>query len=257
VQVAGKEIAPSLLQSTLYGHERGAFSGAVERQLGLVERAAEGTLFLDELGDLGKRAQGAMLGVMEGRSFRRVGGATDLTPDVRIAIGSQRGVEELVKAGRLREDFAQRLGYEEIRLLPLRERLEDLEALSAHVLARCARELGSAVAEPDREAFALFRAVAWPGNVRQLENVLEYAARRAEYGRIRLVHLPPRFLEAAGAISVARAARKAEGLDAVLRETGGNVAEAARRMEKDPRTLRRWAQRQSIDLKRMRPGGKE
>jgi transcriptional regulator of acetoin/glycerol metabolism len=93
--------------------------------------------------------------------------------------------------------------------------------------------------------------------VRQLENVLEYAARRAEDGLIRLVHLPPRFLEAVGAIRVARSARKAEGLDAVLRETGWNVAEAARRMEKDPRTLRRWARQQRIDLKRMRPGGKE
>jgi transcriptional regulator of acetoin/glycerol metabolism len=87
--------------------------------------------------------------------------------------------------------------------------------------------------------------------------VLEYAARRVEDGLIRLAHLPPRFLEAAGAISVARAARNAEGLDAVLRETGGNVAEAARRMEKDPRTLRRWARQQRIDLKRMRAGETE
>ncbi len=258
VQVAGKEIAPSLLHSTLYGHERGAFSGAVDRQLGLIERALGGTFFLDELGDVSKRAQGSMLGLLEGRSLRRLGGTRDLILDVRFLVGTQRDLEDLVRAGRLREDFAHRLGFHEIRLLPLRERLEDLDSLVSHVLERAAVAARRGPVGLDPEVLDLFRAYRWPGNVRELEMVLCYAAELAGEGEITMAHLPRRFLRRAGCMAEARAAgaaRRADGLAEVLREEGGNLTAAGRRLGVNRKTVRRWARDRRIDVRAIKTLG--
>lgn len=160
-----------------------------------------------------------------------------------------------MRAGRLREDFAYRLGFHEIRLLPLRERIEDLEALVAHALARSAPAHGIGPAGLDAEVLHLFRVFRWPGNVRELEMVLGYAAELAGEGVITMSHLPRRFLRAAGCVAEARAARRTDGLAEVLREEGGNLTATGRRLGVDRKTVRRWARKRSIDVGAMKMRG--
>jgi two-component system response regulator HydG len=252
VQIAGPELLDGLFGSQLFGHTRGAFTGACREHRGLLEEADGGTLFLDELGDLRRRHQASLLGVLEGRSFRRLGAERALRTDVRFVIGSQHDLWTLVERGRLREDLAHRLGYGEIRLLPLRERLEDVKAIAHYVLRRCAEENGKQPSVLSHEVTRLLRRHSWPGNVRELEGVLEWAAFLANSGTIQISHLPSGFLRVLGFDRGSAPHDRAAALRRALEAERGNLARAALRVGLSESTVRRLVRHQAIDLRLFR-----
>jgi transcriptional regulator with GAF, ATPase, and Fis domain len=166
-------IPEGLLESELFGHEKGAFTGAVGRKLGRFEWAHQGTLFLDEIGDISPVTQVKLLRVLQEQEFERVGGDRVLRTDVRVIAATNRNLEELVASGQFRKDLYYRLNVIPIHLPPLRERLEDLSVLAEHFLVKYATKLRKRLKGLSGEALAIFRGYAWPGNVRELENIME------------------------------------------------------------------------------------
>jgi len=181
----------SLLESELFGYEAGAFSGAKNRKLGLIELADGGTLFLDEITELPVQLQSKLLRAIETRTFYRVGGVRKVEVNVRIVAATNRNLEQVVGDGTFRADLLYRINGFQISLSPLRERPEDVEPLAAHIL----KQLGGAHSpELIPEALDALRVYDWPGNVRQLRNCLERALLLANDGRITLNELPPEVL---------------------------------------------------------------
>jgi two-component system, NtrC family, response regulator HydG len=164
-----------VLESELFGHEKGAFTGAVARRLGRFELAHGGTLFLDEVGDLPLDVQVKLLRVLQEREFERVGGAETVKVDVRIVSATHRDLEQQIADGSFREDLYYRLNVFPIRLPPLRDRPSDIPHLAEHFLQKYAPGAGKAVRGIDASAVAALCAYPWPGNVRELENVVERA----------------------------------------------------------------------------------
>jgi len=192
-------VPETLLESEFFGYEKGAFTGAAQRKLGMFELADRGTLFLDEIGDLDLRLQAKLLQVLQSGEFRRIGGTAMVRADVRVIAATNRNLEELIERGQFRPDLYFRLNVVEIALPPLRERKEDILLLVDHLLGRLSRKAGKRVAGIDPEAMNLLQDYCWPGNVRELENVLERALVLVEEGRpIRPEHiLLPRIRSAA------------------------------------------------------------
>jgi transcriptional regulator with GAF, ATPase, and Fis domain len=173
VRVNCAALPEALLESELFGHERGAFTGADQRRIGRFEEAHGGTLFLDEIGDMHPHIQAKVLRALQEREFQRLGGTGSIRVDVRVVAATNQDLRALIARGRFREDLLYRLDVVSIHLPPLRERMEDLPALAAEILA----ELSSAApAELESAALALLLTHTWPGNVRELRNVLERAA---------------------------------------------------------------------------------
>jgi DNA-binding NtrC family response regulator len=162
----------ALLESELFGHERGAFTGADRQKRGLLETADGGTVFLDEIGEMVPALQAKLLRFLEEKTFRRVGGSVDIHVDVRVVAATNRKLDEEVRAGRFREDLFYRLHVFPILIPPLRQRLEDIPELTRHFLTRIAAEEGKRMRGVDAPALALLSAFRWPGNVRQLENAI-------------------------------------------------------------------------------------
>lgn len=169
-------LSPSLIESELFGHERGAFTGAVAQHLGRFERAHGGTLFLDEIAELDASLQAKLLRVLQERTFERVGGARQVTVDVRIIAATHRDLTQRVAGGEFREDLYYRLATFPIELPPLRERPSDIRRLARHFLERAARELGKAGLSLSPEAETILLTYLWPGNVRELENTMQRVA---------------------------------------------------------------------------------
>ncbi len=169
-------IVASLMESELFGHERGAFTGAVSSRAGAFERASGGTLFLDELGELPLELQPKLLRVLEARSFRRVGGTQTIHADVRIIAATSRDLRAEITAGRFREDLYYRLAVIALHVPPLRKRREDIPLLADHFLDRIAEESGGARLTLSPATRSALSARPWPGNVRELRNVLERGA---------------------------------------------------------------------------------
>lgn len=169
-------IPPELVDSELFGHERGSFTGAVERRKGWFERADGGTLFLDEIGELPAAAQVRLLRILQDGSFQRVGGESPLHVDVRIVAATHRDLQAMVADRQFREDLWYRLAVFPVRLPPLRERREDVAALAAHFALRAAQRLGAPPVVPTPADLDLLLAYSWPGNVRELAAVIERAA---------------------------------------------------------------------------------
>ena len=184
-------IPESLLESELFGHERGAFTGAVRAHAGLFEQADGSTLLLDEIGDMPLALQTRLLRVLEDQRVRRVGGSRDLEVDARVVAATARDLTEDVRQGAFREDLFYRLNVVRIRIPPLRERPEDIPLLASHFIARSAERLGRATIGLSPEALRALVAFPWPGNVRQLENALERACLLAPGSRVELGDLPP------------------------------------------------------------------
>ena len=182
-------IPDTLLESELFGHEKGAFTGAAARRLGKFELADGGTVFLDEIGELTPATQAKLLRVLQERSFHRVGGTTPIQVDLRIITASNRPLDKLVSQGLFREDLYYRVRVFPIRIPPLRDRREDIDPLVDWFLAALPRELKKKPLRLDEEARERLRAYAWPGNVRELRNCLERAIILAENGRIEERHL--------------------------------------------------------------------
>ncbi len=173
VKVNCAALAPGVLESELFGHEKGAFTGAVARRLGRFELADGGTLFLDEVGDLPLDVQVKLLRVLQEREFERVGGAETIKVDVRVVSATHRDLEKLIAAGEFREDLYYRLNVFPITLPPLRQRPTDIAQLAEHFIQKYARSAGKNVRGLDAAAVAALSSYGWPGNVRELENVVE------------------------------------------------------------------------------------
>ena len=179
----------NLLQSELFGHEKGAYTGAIRLKYGLFEVADRGTVFLDEIGELTPQLQVKLLRVIETGIFRRVGGTADIKVDVRVIAATNRSLESMMKDGQFREDLYYRLNVFSIHIPPLRERRDDIPVLAAHFVRHSAivPKRSAVVSE---EAMAVLRRYAWPGNVRELENVIERALILCDGGVIDPEHLP-------------------------------------------------------------------
>jgi len=169
-------IPEPLLESELFGYERGAFTGALHRKIGKLEVCNDGTLFLDEIGDMSPALQTKMLRVLQDGTFERIGGTDTLTVDVRLIAATNRDLVELMRQGRFRDDLYYRLKVVPIHLPPLRERGDDLALLAMHFLQRARADLGRPALTLSNAAMDVFRAYEWPGNVRELENVIRGAA---------------------------------------------------------------------------------
>jgi DNA-binding NtrC family response regulator len=201
----------SLLESELFGYEAGAFSGAKGRKLGLWELADNGTIFLDEITELPAPLQSKLLRAIETNSFYRVGAVRKVQVNVRIVAATNRDVNEVTSDGRFRADLLYRINSFQINLPPLRERVEDIEPLSHHLLKRLA---GANAPELSQEAWAALKSYSWPGNVRQLRNTLERAVLLANDGRITTAELPPEIASPVAAFRPVVAATDATGVNA-------------------------------------------
>jgi two-component system response regulator AtoC len=227
-----------LLESELFGHEKGAFTGAVAARPGRIEQAAGGILFLDEVGEMSPAVQAKFLRVLQEREFQRLGGTRPLKADVRVVAATNRDLAAAMARGDFREDLYYRLHVFEIRLPPLRERPDDIPALLAHFLREIGEQVGRPAAGISREARDKLLAYAWPGNVRELRNAVERAVILCEGGLITSEHLPMS-LDHRGKAAVPAPAEIPGGgvdLEAVersyveqaLRQAGNNKSRAAR-----------------------------
>jgi DNA-binding NtrC family response regulator len=233
-------ISKELVESELFGHEKGAFTGADARRIGRFEAANGGTIFLDEIGDMAPETQAKVLRVLQEHEFERVGGTAPVDVDVRVVAATHRDLEEEVKAGRFREDLYYRLKVVEVDLPPLRERLEDLPALVERFSVQLAERLERERVRISPEALARLACHGWPGNVRELRNVIERAGVLCSGERIEEVDLQldrapagdaPRASDADASFRDAK--RKAvedferDYLLGALRENGGNISRTA------------------------------
>jgi two-component system response regulator HydG len=184
-------LTETLLESELFGHEKGSFTGAIKRKLGRFELADGGTLFLDEIGDISPAVQLKLLRVLQEREFERVGGEQTLKVDVRVLSATNKDLKSAVTAGRFREDLYYRLHIVPITIPPLRQRREDIPLLTSHFIEKLGVRTNAAIRGIDDDALARLMAYPWPGNVRELENAIEQAMVFGEGERIGVAALPP------------------------------------------------------------------
>ena len=223
----------ALLESELFGHVKGAFTGAYTHRQGRFEAAHRGDIFLDEIGDLPPDIQVKLLRVLETKQFERVGDVRPISVDVRIITATHRDLESLVSEGKFREDLFFRINVIPIPLPPLRERLEDVPLLVEHFRKHLRRRSGKAISGLTREAMKIFLDYPWPGNVRELQAALEYAFVVTEDGLIAPEHLPPKLSSQALSVGTPPEVRALPDSDEktalinALRQTGGNQSQAA------------------------------
>ncbi len=248
VRVNCAALAPGVLESELFGHEKGAFTGAVARRAGRFELADGGTLFLDEVGDLPMEVQIKLLRTLQEREFERVGGTETLKVDVRVVSATNRDLERMITEGKFREDLYYRLNVFPIHLPPLRDRLTDIARLVEHFVAKFARQAGRGPRSFAPGAVAQLSTYPWPGNVRELENIIERAlivARGAEvlatdldFGRRGGSPLPPAVAaEAVVAASVAAAAGGVPVASALSGAGAGSRPLSARLLDEERREI--------------------
>jgi len=246
-------IPEGLLESELFGHEKGAFTGAWKRRAGKFELARAGTLLLDEIGDMSVSMQAKLLRVLQEKEFDRLGGERSLPADARVIAVTNRDLDRLVREGKFREDLAYRLQGVRLCLPPLRERLEDLPLLIEHFLELAKARCSVPAATVSRSAMECLWAFPWPGNIRQLQHVLEGALLLAEDGVIRPEHLSPTLREPTPRMSDAHslderlAAQERECIVAALQKAGGVQARAAKVLGISERSLWYRLKKLSID----------
>jgi DNA-binding NtrC family response regulator len=217
----------TLMESELFGHEKGSFTGALERRAGCFELAHRGTLLLDELGEMPIGTQAKLLRVLEDSRVRRLGGKSEIEVDVRIVASTNRNPEKAIKDGNLREDLYYRLNVFQIELPSLRARRGDIPALSEALITMLNRKHATRVTGINRDVIAEFERYDWPGNVRELRNVLERAVILAGEGQIGRAHLPPSFGISGGASS-RRDQEQTDDPDTVRLRVGATVGDAER-----------------------------
>ncbi len=243
VAVSCAALAETLLESELFGHEKGAFTGATQQKQGKFEMADGGTIFLDEIGDISPKLQVDLLRVLQDRSFYRVGGSEEVKVDVRVIAATHVNLQQAVAEGKFREDLFYRLNVIEIRIPPLRERREDIPLLAAHFVEKLSHELGREVGEVCEGALKVLLQHDWPGNVRELENAIERAIVTCRGGV--LTEDDFSFLaaakDAAKGIVIPKGMTMQEMERALivetLRNTGGNIKESASVLGIDRSTL--------------------
>ncbi len=238
-------LSETLFESELFGHERGAFTGAVARQVGRFETADGGTLFLDEIGEVPTALQARLLRVLQERRFERLGGSRPIAVDVRVVAATNQDLEAAIQSGTFREDLFYRLNVISYQLPPLRERRGDVALLARHFARRHGERLGRLGVGIDPAALRALAAYDWPGNVRQLSNAIERALVLGDGERVRPEDLPDEMLEQAGSEVVLSdyqttiTETKKRLLTTALAEADGNAAEAGRRLGLHPNSFRR------------------
>jgi DNA-binding NtrC family response regulator len=237
-------IPATLIESELFGHERGAFTGADQRRLGCFELAHGGTLFLDEIGELPSELQAKFLRVLEERRIRRLGGRVEVEVDVRVLCATNRDLKEEIRRGRFREDLFFRLGVFSVALPPLRERREDIPLLAHHFIEKFNAETGKHVQGLTPQALEVLQGYAWPGNIRELRNTVERAMILADGEILGVEHLPPDMTpggqEAAGLrlqLGLALDQVEKDYILASLQRNGGNKARTAELLGISEKTL--------------------
>lgn len=246
----------NLVQSELFGHERGAFTGATARRVGHIEAANGGTVFLDEIGDLPLDAQTSLLRFLQEGTIERVGSSQSIRSDVRVVAATHVDLEQAVAAGRFREDLYYRLNVLRLNMPPLRDRGEDIELLAQHFLERFAEQNDCRAGGFSASARAAMRAFGWPGNVRELINRVQRAAVVAETSDVTAVDLDlavPGLPRAGGeALGVARGAAEREAIVTCLRESRFNISECARRLRISRVTMYRLCKKHRLALDDLR-----
>jgi transcriptional regulator with GAF, ATPase, and Fis domain len=252
-------IAETLLESELFGHEKGAFTGAATQKKGKVEVAEGGTLFLDEIGELALGLQAKLLRVLQEREFERLGGSRPIKLNIRLVAATNRSLPEAVKAGTFRNDLYYRLNVVTLNMPALRERREDISALADHFAAKASRKCGMRVKSISSEALACLMHYDWPGNVRELENALERALVLGSTDSILPDDLPEAVLEAGSAATAStdkyhgsiKETKKQLVLQA-LHQANGSYIEAAKALGMHPNSLLRLVR--TLDLKAVKAG---
>jgi transcriptional regulator with GAF, ATPase, and Fis domain len=229
VSVNCAAIPPDLIASELFGHEKGSFTGALQRRLGRFELAAGGTIFLDEVGELPVGTQVALLRVLQEHEFERVGGTRSIRTNVRVIAATNSNLLAAIQVGMFRSDLYYRLNVFPIEMPSLRERREDIPALIEYFIDRCARELGKNIRGIDQRTLALLQAYPWPGNIRELQNVIgrsvimceteNFSVDQAWLSEQSLASVP----DSAPGLSEKLAAQEKEMIEAALRESAGRV----------------------------------
>jgi two-component system response regulator AtoC len=257
VKVNCAALPGELLESELFGYEKGSFTGAAARKIGKFELAHGGTIFLDEIGEMSASAQAKVLHVLQDRTFARVGGNRELTVDVRILSATHRPLAELVAERRFREDLFFRLNVVNVHVPPLRDRRDEIPALAKHFLARAAERYGRAAPKPSARLLAALETHAFPGNVRELENLMkrlavlgnealivrELGAKSRGQGRRRFEDLLVEVEETAGQLPLKEVGRRAavlaesDAISQVLAGTHWNRRRAARLLGVSYKTL--------------------
>lgn len=257
VKVNCAALPESILESELFGHERGAFTGAVAARKGRFELAEGGTIFLDEVGDFSPATQVKLLRVLQEREFERLGGTKTIQADIRVLAATNRDLEALAKANLFREDLYYRLNVFEITMPPLRERRSDILLLANHFVEKYSRQNGKNVRRISTPAIDMLMAYHWPGNVRELENCVERAVLLTTDDVIRAHHLPPTLqtAEATGTAHPGTLQAAIEGLERELivdslKQHRGNKAAAARALGLTERVMGLRVNRHGIDPKR-------
>jgi formate hydrogenlyase transcriptional activator len=237
IRVNCAAIPPSLIASELFGHEKGAFTGALQRRAGRFESADGGTIFLDEIGELSPEVQIALLRVLQEREFERVGSSQPISVDVRVLAATNRHLEAAVSAGTFREDLFYRLNVFPIRAPSLRERKDDIPLLVEYLVERYAKRAGKRISHIKKKTLDLFQAYDWPGNIRELQNVVERAVILCdgETFSVDEVWLQRKSTELSGLLQVSRAGilaadkiefadRERKAIEAALAECQGRVS---------------------------------
>jgi len=227
-------LSPTLIESELFGHEKGAFTGAVDRHLGRFERAHGGTLFLDEIGELDANLQAKLLRVLQEKTFERVGGTRQITVDVRFIAATNRDLKSAVAEGKFRQDLYYRISAFPIEIPPLRERPGDILKLARFFLEKSARSLGKSAPQLTPQAERVLLGYGWPGNVRELQNVMERAAILCDRS-VDASDLPFDVEESPRPVTFKDIERKA--IEDALRANGGNRTKAAAQLGISLRTL--------------------
>jgi Nif-specific regulatory protein len=250
----------SIIESELFGHEKGAFTGALSMRKGRFEIADGGTIFLDEIGDISPSVQTKLLRVLQEREFERVGGQTPIKTDVRVIAATNRDLEAMIADNTFRADLYYRLNVFPIYIPPLRERKCDILLLADHFIEKYAALNGSKVRRISSAAIDLLVSYYWPGNVRELENCIERAVLLAKGDSIQAQHLPPTLQKKTAAEEKASAATLEDALNALeremlvdaLKESGSNMAEAARRLGVSERQMGLRVKKYGIELRRFK-----
>ncbi len=241
VEVNCAAMPDTLLESEMFGHERGAFTDARERKPGLLEVADGGTIFLDEIGEMSLSTQAKMLRVLQEKSFTRLGGVDIIHSDCRVVAATNRDIEAAIRGGRFRDELYYRLAVVEVRIPALRDRPGDILPLAEHFLNQYGRAYGRTGLSLSREVVATLLAHRWPGNVRELRNLIERAVIFCEGGAIQMTHLSPQYRGADGGSGVELSDRFAASARQIIEEAitraGGSKSEAARILHIDRKTL--------------------
>jgi formate hydrogenlyase transcriptional activator len=229
VSVNCAAIPPALIPSELFGHEKGAFTGATQRRLGRFELAEGGTIFLDEIGELSAETQVALLRVLQEHEFERVGGNTSIRANVRVIVATNRDLEAAMTAGTFRSDLFYRLNVFPIEMPPLRERREDIPLLVEYFIDRFARKAGKKIRRVSKKTLELLESYPWPGNIRELQNVIErsvivcegedFSVDESWLSRRQV----PSDLQGQIELSQRLAAHEKEAIETALSESGGRV----------------------------------